>query len=287
MTTDDVYVPKYDELFWPTLEAIKRLGGSASIAEITEKVSEIEGLTEDQQTLLHVNGRQTVLEYRLAWARTYLKAVGALENSARGVWSITETGRSLTPEDTKHIRARVRAEGRKRKRTDTSGLEIGEPGDSEEGRGWKEQLLETILQISPDAFERLSQRLLRESGFVNVTVTGRTGDGGIDGTGVYRVSLVSFPVFFQCKRWRGSISASTVRDFRGAMAGRGDKGILFTTAGFTSEAMKEATRDGAPPIDLVDGDYLCDLLKKHGLGVTSTERVIEEVTIHPEFFEHL
>ena len=66
-------------------------------------------------------------------------------------------------------------------------------------------------------------------------VVGRTGDGGLDGVGNYRVSLVSFPVFFQCKRYKGSVGASAVRDFRGAMAGRGEKGLLTTTGTFTME----------------------------------------------------
>jgi Restriction endonuclease len=132
-------------------------------------------------------------------------------------------------------------------------------------RSWKELLLEQLMRIAPDAFERLARRLLREADFDSVNVTGRSGDGGIDGLGVYRLGLVSFPVFFQWKRYRGSVSPSAVRDFRGAMAGRGDKGLLITTGTFTAEAKKEATRDGAPPIDLIDGDRLCDLLKRYDL----------------------
>jgi restriction system protein len=125
---------------------------------------------------------------------------------------------------------------------------------------------------------------MREAGFISVTVTGRSGDEGIDGLGVYRLSLISFPVFFQCKRYRGSVRAGAVRDFRGAMAGRGDKGLLITTGTFTSEAKQEATRNGAPPIDLIDGDSLCELLKQHSLGVKTTIKTIHEVEIEPDFF---
>ena len=138
--------------------------------------------------------------------------------------------------------------------------------------------------MKPDGFERLAQRLLREAGFISATVTGRTGDGGIDGLGVYRMSLVSFPVFFQCKRYKGSVGSAAVRDFRGAMAGRGDKGLLITTGTFTSEAKAEATRDGASPVDLIDGDRLCDLLKEYDLGVKTTVRQIEDITVDTEFF---
>lgn len=140
------------------------------------------------------------------------------------------------------------------------------------------------MDMTPDGFERLAQRLLRAAGFTNTTVTGSSGDGGIDGLGVYRLSLVSFPVFFQCKRYRGSVGPDKVRDFRGAMSGRGDKGLLITTGTFTSEARREATRDGAPPIDLIDGGDLCDLLKQHGLGISTRVIETEEVEIDPEFF---
>ena len=143
------------------------------------------------------------------------------------------------------------------------------------------------MNMRPDAFERLARRLLREADFDSVKVTGQSGDGGIDGLGVYRLGLISFPVFFQCKRYRGSVSAGAVRDFRGAMAGRGDKGLLITTGTFTADAKKEATRDGAPPIDLIDGDRLCELLKRYDLGVQTTTRTVEDVTIDGAFFEEI
>ncbi|WP_199484381.1 restriction endonuclease [Thalassobacter stenotrophicus] len=138
--------------------------------------------------------------------------------------------------------------------------------------------MSTLLEIEPDAFERLSQRLLRESGFTKVEVRGKTGDGGIDGVGVLRVNLVSFQVYFQCKRWKGSVGSREIRDFRGALQGRADKGLFITTGTFTAQASDEATRDGAIAIDLIDGERLCDLLKENGLGVTS--KMIEHVEIN-------
>jgi restriction system protein len=153
----------------------------------------------------------------------------------------------------------------------------------EESLDWKERLLNTILSISPNAFEKLVQRLLRESGFVEVEVTGRSGDGGIDGKGIARMSgLLSFHVIFHCKRYKGSISPSQIRDFRGAKEGRADKGIFITTGSFTREARKEATRDGAPPIDLIDGELLCEKFKEFSLGVKT--KVVEEIEIDEDFF---
>ena len=136
--------------------------------------------------------------------------------------------------------------------------------------------------MTPDGFERLSQRLLREAGFIKVEVTGRSGDGGIDGIGVLRVNLLSFQVLFQCKRYQGSVGAGAVRDFRGAMVGRSDKGLIITTGTFSGDARREATRDGAPAIDLIEGDTLCDLLKRLKLGV-STE-MVERVVVDADWF---
>lgn len=160
---------------------------------------------------------------------------------------------------------------------------IEEPVDSD--RVWQDELLDLLKKMDPAAFERLTQRLLREAGFRNVKVLGRSGDGGIDGVGVYRVSLVSFPTYFQCKRYQGAVPAKEVRDFRGALAGRGDKGLLVTTGTFTSSAREEANRDGATPIDLVDGEELCELLKMYELGVKT--RTIEESAVVADFFEEI
>jgi restriction system protein len=147
---------------------------------------------------------------------------------------------------------------------------------------WQDLLLDCLLKMKPAAFERLCQRILKDSGFIKVEVTGRSGDGGIDGIGVLRLNLLSFHVFFQCKRWKGSVGASAIRDFRGAMVGRADKGLVMTTGSFTTDARREATRDGAPAIDLVDGETLCELLKKLQIGVSI--RKVEHVMVQQEAF---
>jgi restriction system protein len=282
-------LPKYNQLLWTTLCAVKELGHSARLDEIDERVIEREAFSDDQLAILHNDGPRSEIEYRLAWARTYLKGMGALSSGGRGVWETTPLGRELGADE---IEPRWRAfvaerRARRQSKAGVEGSENQEGNGETEEEGWKEQLLRQMLEVSPSGFERLAERLLRKAGFVNTTVMGRSGDGGIDGAGVYRVSLVSFPVFFQCKRYRGSVGADKVRDFRGAMAGRGDKGLLITTGTFTREARLEATRDGAPPIDLIDGDRLCDLLKELQLGVRTTEKRIEEVEVVDSFFEEL
>jgi restriction system protein len=283
---DHIAVPQYHELMWPALEATRALGGSARNAEMAQRVIDAMGLTPEQQAVMH-NERMTEIEYRLHWARNHLKNVGAMANSARGVWSLTEVGERMTEPEMLTALREYRAELTRRHQERVAARSRGdEEGDDDgEAATWKEQMLELMLAIPPDGFERLAQRLLREAGFVNVTVMGRSGDGGIDGMGVYRPSLVSFPVYFQCKRYQGSVGPSVVRDFRGAMAGRGEKGLLITTGAFSRDAVAEANRDGAPPVELIDGEYLCDLLKEYGLGVRVTQRIVEDIEIVPAFFE--
>lgn len=273
---------------WPALQATKELGGSATVGEMNERAMALAGITEEQQAIPHgEDGRISEVEYRLHWARTYLKGIDALENSARGVWALTDRGRSMTEPE---MRASTKAwldysrERRPPRRGPTPDGEDGGEGGEAEG-GWKDELIARLLQLPPDGFERLAQRILREAGFVNVTVTGKSGDGGIDGVGTYRLSLVSFPVYFQCKRYKGAVTPGAVRDFRGAMAGRGEKGLLITTGSFTRDAQAEATRDGAPPVELIDGDRLCGLLKEFRLGIEVRQRIAEDVTVSSRFFD--
>lgn len=279
-----VDLPKYNDFHWPMVVALRKLGSSATIEELNSQVIGDEGFSEDQQAVLHKGGPMTALEYRLAWGRTYLKGMGLATNSERGVWTLTPEGRTVTEAEIRPLRNEYLSRMRKAssKNIDTDDAPADETGSE---RDWRDELLDEVMKLHPSDFERLAQRLLREEGFVNTQVTGRAGDGGIDGQGVYRLSLLSFQVFFQCKRYSGSVGSGAVRDFRGAMAGRGDKGLLITTGTFTNDAKAEATRDGAPPIDLIDGGRLCDLLKNHRLGVEVRERIEEDVTVNIEFFD--
>ncbi len=301
-----VEIPKYHELFWPVLQAVNDLGGSASISEMVDAVVRREGFADEQQAVLHKDGPGTEIGYRIAWCRTYLKAMGFLTNSARGVWTVTDAATALLGDQTltddqrqERVRSawgvldahrhKARRAGLPQHRGDTrAGNNPSDAGDEPpDVPDWKEQLLDLLMAMTPDAFERLAKRLLRESSFASVTVTGKTGDQGIDGLGIYKMGLVSFPVFFQCKRYRGSVGPSAVRDFRGAMSGRGDKGLLITTGTFTAEAKKESNRQGTTPVDLIDGEELCALLKERALGVHTETRQEETVTVDPSFFSAL
>lgn len=276
-------IPEYHGLFNPTLAALRSLGGSGTIEEIAEKAIEIIGLSSELAEVLHGESSQTEFSYRLAWARTYLSKVDLLENSERGVWALTETGRKCGEVDPMDIRRKVRSMRPPRKK---QGGKVGDDdggGVENDHLTWQEIALSQLQKMDAGGFERLCQRLLRESGFIEVEVTGRTGDGGIDGRGVLRLNgLISFTVLFQSKRWKDSVGAHVVRDFRGALMGRADKGLIITTGRFTQDAQREATRDGATPIDLIDGDLLVGKLKELKLGILT--RQVEEVTVDPAWF---
>jgi restriction system protein len=230
------------------------MGGSASNDELLSKVMEQHGIAEDIASRMHTDGRQTRFNCSLAWAKTNLKWMGAIENSARGVWSLTEKGERITEDGMNAALVQIRDEFRRSRRKKSVDQDIPDDRNSVEPESsdvWKDLLLSVLHGMEPAGFERLAQRLLREAGFVKVEVTGKSGDGGIDGTGVLRVNLLSFQVLFQCKRYRDAVRAPEIRNFRGAMISRSDKGLILTTGTFTSGARKEATRDGAPPIELM------------------------------------
>ena len=271
-------IPTNQDLLWPTLKALETKNGSASIQELLQQMAADLALPGEVLDTPHLrNGRPTSLRefnYRAAWSRTYLKNAGLIENVSlgRGIWVITEKGRAIQNEDEVRKLARPKAAG-----LSNGGTPVVEPPD------WKEDLLDIVRSIDPSAFERLCGLMLRKSGFTSVEITGRSGDGGIDGVGVLRVNLISFHMLFQCKRFSGAVGAGAIRDFRGAMVGRADKGLFITTGSFTRDAEREAVRAGAPPIDLIDGGDLCDQLKDLRLGV----RMVEVPELVRDFFSHI
>ena len=279
-------IPTFDQYLNPTLRVLRRLGGSATNRELYEKVAEDMKLSDDQLAVIHneERGSQTEVEYRMAWARTYLKKAGFLDNSKRGVWVLTRQGTDTPEVDAAGLVQKVRSGYQTPTAAPSSQSESPELPEERTAESWRAHLMNTLLSMPPDAFERLSQLVLRESGFVEVKVEGRTGDGGIDGTGILRLqNLVSIPVAFQCKRWKPTVQAREIRDFRGAMQVRAEKGLFITTSTYSRGAEQEATKPGAPLIDLVTGDQFIDLLKQLELGVKT--ELVEEVTVNEEWFK--
>ncbi len=283
-------LPTQKELLRPTLLALEKLGGAATRSELVDRALEEANITEDQLNVVFSEGRaqgSPKVITRIHFAISSLKKVGAIFNSERGIWSITLKGRGYLDkeavEEEKALNIAV-----KENRTESGERdEDGNENEREEYNEWKNSILNSLKNMSPKAFERLSMRILKEAGFSDVKVTGGPKDGGIDGVGTYKVSLVSFLMYFQCKRYSGNVPPAVIRDFRGAMSGRSEKGIIITTGTFTPEAKKEATRDGVPPIDLVDGEQLCDLLVNYKIGVQVKERTVKDIEVDDEFFRNL
>ena len=277
--------PQFIRFFKPVIEVLKESGGSGTAAEVIDQTIEKMNISEKEQAATTKNGQSRVRN-QVNWARLYLVRAGYLDSSKRGIWSLTEKGMTLDfaafdvlgtlKQVQKIFRDEKKPQGRTEPFEDDAVEQEIEPQDH------RAKLLNLIKSLPPGGFERLSQRLLRESGFQRVVVTGRSGDGGIDGMGVLQVNpFVSFNVLFQCKRYQGTVTPSQVRDFRGAMMGRADKGIIITTGTFTLDAKKEARRDGVPPIELVDGESLVQMFERLELGlVPRTTYVVDE-----KFFE--
>jgi len=259
--------------FGPLLDALRKLGGSGTPDEVVERIATDLGLPDEVQNDLLPSGGPR-FRNQVAWARFYLVREGLLDSSKRGVWSLTEKGRttSLTHEQAREIFLRwvkiFQEQRRAKAEAEEPIAEQVAEGTGALSKDYRAETIDLLLGLPPAGFERLSQRLLREAGFTQVVVTGQSGDGGIDGHGTLQINpLVSFKVLFQCKRYAKSVSPSHVRDFRGAMAGRADKGIIITTGSFTTEARREASRDGVPPIELIDGEKLVDMLENLELGL--------------------
>jgi restriction system protein len=268
--------PKFVGYFGPVVEALKRLGGSARPAEVREEVARSLKISSKAQAETMSSGTPR-FDNQVAWARFYLAKAGIIDSSSRGVWTLTEAGnalKSLTHDEAlaifKGVHAKFQGAEGDEGAAESEEAEAAPPEDASAPTpvNYRQQVLAILRSLPASGFERFCQRLLRESGFQEVTVTGRSGDGGIDGIGILQVSpLVSFKVLFQCKRFAGTVAPTHVRDFRGAMQGRADKGIIVTTGGFTSDAKKEAVRDGVPPIELVDGEKLVTMVEELQLGL--------------------
>jgi restriction system protein len=286
--------PQFVRYFNPIIEVLKDLGGSGRPAEVRDRIVEKLDISEDEQNETLGSG-QSRFDNQVAWARFYLVKAEYLDSSTRGVWSLTEKGRdaSLTQKQALTLFKEVHQQFKLSDDSEAaSNVESGTPNkeisadeiivpDDEDHRI---TLMNVLRDLPPGGFERLCQRLLRESGFERVTVTGKSGDGGIDGIGILQMnSFVSFKVLFQCKRYVGAVSASQVRDFRGAMMGRADKGIIMTTGTFTADAGKEAVRDGVPPIELVDGEKLIDMFESLDLGLKPKKAYDVDFAFFEEF----
>ncbi len=287
-----VAVAPFFRFFGPLMQVLRKLGGSGTRKEVFSEIISLLKISEKEQEETLKNGASKI-ENLIHWAEIYLVKDGLIDSSERGILTLTDKGhgKKYTDEEYLEIYKRIKSgftqlgvEAKRKKALNLTETEVLD--EVLESKNFKKELLSLLKSLPPSGFERLCQRLLREAGFEKVVVTGKSGDGRIDGHGILEINpLMSFKVIFQCKRFEGSVSSGQIRDFRGAMAGRADKGIFITTGRFTSEAVKEALRDGVSPIELVDSDKIAELFEKTQLGLKP--KIIYEVdnNFFNEYFE--
>lgn len=262
--------PEFLKYINPVLTTLQANGGAGESSDVIEQVIDKLGITEMELEETTSNG-QSRIRNQIQWARFYLFKAGLLDNAQRGIWRLTNEGldRKL---DNDGIYDLFKSVQDSVKKTPTSKPKKSEPiildniptEDEEHSIG----LINLIQNLSPSGFEKLCKRLLTEIGINEISITGGSGDQGIDGKGIVKLNdVVSLNIVFQCKRYKETASPHHVRDFRGAMQGRGEKGLIITTGRFTKEAKNEANRDGVTPIELIDGDRLIELFEKYRLGL--------------------
>lgn len=277
-------IPNYATLIEATFSALKMLGGSGKNDEINSKVAEILELSNEVQDIPHLNSSSlSEVNYRCAWARTILKNYGALENSARSVWTIKPEFTGIDSVDGAIVEKFRNVKSEKTQKFNTAEEKMEEQGVDvpEEVKPWRKRLYEVLINMDPYGFERLTQRVLRECGFTNVVVTKKSGDGGIDGTGKLKINgIFSFNIAFQCKRYQGSVGAGDIRDFRGSLTTDIEKGVFITTGSFSKPAIEEASNPGKQQIDLIDGEEFITKLAEFGIGV----KEVKDYEIDEQFF---
>ena len=268
---------------------MRDLGSSAKPREVYAWIAErhsvpkeeIEGTTK---------GGQSKFENKVGWARFYLAKGGLIDTEQRGVWVLTENGRkaNLSHDDAYSLFKLIhdgfqREDGEAETEKTVDDADASAPDEKVylNQDAIQEELVRILRGVTDKGFEELCARLLRHIGFENLKVTGQTGDHGIDGEGFLLINrFVRIKVMFQCKRYAGTVQVKEIRDFRGAIQGRAERGIFLTTGTFTKSAREEAARENATAIELVDIDRLLELLIEEGLGVRETKAL----TIDRDFF---
>lgn len=255
----------------PILDTLKDMGGAGSASEVKDKVIQRLNIS-DAEVEEQIPSGASRVKNRIQWARLYLTKANFVDSSQRGIWKLTNEGMNanLSEKDIEILFERIhtsfKSKDEKSFKSKSLVKSIDEESNIDDEGSYN--LISILQSLSPPGFERICKRLLTECGFQNVEITGKSGDHGIDGIGLLEINdLMNFKVLFQCKRYKESVGAGQVRDFRGAMQGRAEKGIILTTGRFTSDAKIEAKRDGVPPIELVDGDKLIEMFEKYELGL--------------------
>lgn len=289
---DEIPLPKMWDLLYPVLDAVRRLGGKASIPQIVDAVAAAEGFTNEQMVTVGSHGRP-LIPYRIAWARSYLKKAGLLDNVDRAVWAVTEAGRNVDADETMTL---VKAASDSRRREVVSeGHAVSVVAVPDDGVDnveqltvyldrWHQMVAESILQrvikADPDYLEQVIVDLLKAMGYSGsegwATRIGGKSDGGVDGV-VVEDQLGMRKLYCQAKRYTtDAVGPGDIRDFIGALdIKHRSEGVFVTTTRFTAEA-RQAAELSSKHISLIDGKYLSELMLQYDIGVTSHQFVFKQ-----------
>ncbi len=298
-TGDTIDLPSYQDLILPTLAAVEALGGSAQAREITGRLLEDLGFSDDQLAVRYPSRDKSVLLHRMEWARSYAKLGGALDSPKRGLFLLSTTGKELLrlPED--DARARIyeldrEVRGRRREVAVASGGKVDAPpaiepaedidevededGPRQAEGGWRDVLLTRLHRLTPAGFEEFVLYLLRTYG-LQLERVGGSGDEGIDGIGTAPISpVLSSRVAVQVKRYDPSgksVGRDTVALFQRDAQTKGAERAILVTLGKFTEPARRAAISTTPTVDLIDGERLAELVREQEIGVKLMPRVDE------------
>ena len=254
-------LPKSSEIEAAILKTVLSSGGEATDTQIRDGLTKqfpevLDGLSERDE-------KGDVAWYkRIRGVKWNLKIKGDLEKATDEKFRLTLRGRKRAGDP----------------RTEPASLPtLNELLESHEAT-IREKLRDRLLEMTPKQFEHFARKLLIAFGFVEVTVTGKAGDGGIDGYGEFRFGLSRTVAGFQCKRYKRNVEVDHIRNFRGSMDGRCHHGFFFTTSDFTRPAKAEAERGIAKPIALFNGEGIVRVMIERGVGVRRTPLYVYDIS---------
>lgn len=227
--------PEFLRFINPLIEVLRELGGAGRPSDIRPLVIQKLKIPESEVVIILKSGVSRVLN-QIDWARNYLKEWEFISAQERGIWRLTDKGfkENLSNEQIYELFCQTQNKYQNKENIrDNQAVVLEKEIDEIIPFEKKHQndLLELILGLSPYSFEKLCKRLMIEEGFQNVEITKQTRDGGIDGVAKLNLNrFVSFKVFFQCKKYKGSVGSETIQLFKGALDGKiksGDKGLVI------------------------------------------------------------
>lgn len=279
----DPMMPKQNEIEIPLLQCLVELGGTGKPQEIYPRVTTyFTNLTEAERTERLPSGGNK-WKNRIQWVRQTLVSRGEMDSPEYGVWEITEKGKNRLASQSHPVMPPEAPKTAPETKSVTA-ANLEEMAD-EYLAAFKQKVLQKLQDLSPSQFERFAGALLSAYGFTDVSITGRAGDGGIDGHGKLRVGLASMNVAFQCKRWQGVVGRPEIDKFRGAIQGEFEQGIFFTTSDFSDQAQGVSIKKGATPVVLLNGDAIVGLMVEKGLGIQRRPIEVYEDQIESLFEE--